>query len=274
MKRLAVLTAMAFGPGVGAVEPEAPLYPASRSAPQIAPTLPQVPRPQLSGTDLVPGSAGRAEVTLPQLPSRHHIRPTVKVEAATEAPKGGLPARGATGGTTTQPTSVQPGPGMPAYPVPPVPDVPAPLEPAPPAPGAPGCAAEGHAAAHRSCWSKIAGWWCYRPSHIWLGFHPTPYQPPFHTQFLCEERAGCGPGGCGVAGHHGPAVGPDAAVGAAARPGIGSRLMGRGKVQPGYATAGETIPGYRLAAPENPSVTGQPVPPVVTGTSYKVPTGK
>lgn len=268
MKRLAVLTAMAFGPALHAVEPEPPLYPTSRSSPPIAPTLPQVPRPQLNGSDLVPGVAGRAEVAIPPMPSRHHLRPTVKVEAGTDATTGGLPPRGSAGGigTGTQPTTVQPAPGMPAYPVP---DMAAPLEPVPPAPAA-GCVGEGCGMAQRSCWSKISAFWCYRPSHIWLGFHPTPYQPPFHTLFLCEEKAGCGPTGCGAPGH----PGPDGAIGAAARPGIGSRLVGRGRVVPGYATAGETVPGYRLAVPESPKVTGQPVPQIVTGTSYKVPTGK
>jgi hypothetical protein len=290
MKRLAILAAAVFGPAVYATPPD----PETQPGAQLAPTLPQVPRPVLKGSDLTQGEAGRAELPLPPTSTRHHIRPTVKVEPGPDSIPAGLPGRGSNGGAGT-PASLPP-----ILPPPPVPDKPTPPPPAPPTPAAPACGADCQAAGHRGAWRQYTTFLFYRPSKIWLGLHPTPYQPPYHTEFLCMEKAGCGPAGCGPAGCAGmgqsgpgvgqpaPGVGQDPAQGPAsgpgpvggpvsrsARPSLVSRLFTRNAVKPdrGWATAGETIPGYRLAVPETPAVTGQryPSPPVV-GTSYRIAT--
>jgi hypothetical protein len=277
MKRLAILAAVVFGPAAHAAPPDAPPIPEFPPGAQLAPTLPQVPRPVLNGTDLKQGEAGRAEIPIPQPPTRHHIRPTVKVEPGPDSIPAGLPARGPNGGTGT---ATLPVPGTPTLPPPPVPDTPA-----PPAPAAPTCGPEGCAAGHRNAWHRFTGFLFYRQSSVYFGLHPTPYVGPYHTLFPCEERAPCGPAGCAAAGHPAPAVGqapapePGPAGGATStRPSLGWRLFNRGgavKPERGWATAGETIPGYRLATPETPAVTGEryPTPPAV-GTSYKVPTGQ
>jgi len=276
MKRLAVLAAAVLGSAVHAAEPDPP------PVPQLAPTLPQIPRPVLSGGDLRQGEAGRAELPPSPAPAHHHIRPTVKVGAGPDGIPAGLPPRGATGGAGTAATAAPPAPVVPSLPPPPVPDKPEPVPPAPAAPPTPSCGPEGCAGGHGGCWAHIKSFLCYRQSKVYFGLHPTPYYQPLHLLFPCHEKAPCGPGGCAVPGHPaGPVVGQDAAPAPAGagtaprvRPGLGSRLFNRDAVKPerGWATAGETIPGYRLAAPESPAITGQPprMPPIV-GTSYKLP---
>lgn len=285
MKRLAVLAATVIGPALHAGDRDPLPIPEVRPAPQAAPTLPQVPRPQLSGTEIKQGEAGRAEVSLPTMPARPHVRPTVKVQPGTDAGTTGLPARGANGGTNQTP----PTPAAPTLPVPPVPDMPAPPAPAPAVVG-PECGTNGCATGRRGTWACVKSFLFYHPSKIYFPVTPTPYRAPL--LFLCEEKAPCGAAGCGGKGHGGLMHGGPTIMGQAGdsvpggatttapattgRPGLGSRLFGRssGKVQPGWATAGETLPGYRLAVPETPAITGQryPTPPLV-GTSYKVPPG-
>lgn len=297
MKRLAVLAAVVFGPAVQAAGPDLPPIPDVRPDPQLAPTLPQIPRPILNGTDLRQGEAGRAEMILPTPPTRHHVRPTVKVEAGPDAAATGLPVRGANGGAGTAQTPAPP-PHIPStLPTPPDKDIPAapakdaPAPPAQAAPGGPDC----HGAAHRGVWRRLTTFLCYHPSKVYYPIHPTPHYAPLNTLFPCEEKGLCGPNGCGAHGYAVPASGqmpgangsptPESAGGtgpagaaapARARPGFVSRLFNRGggnavKVESSWATSGETIPGYRFAVPETPAVTGQryPTPPLV-GTSYKV----
>ena len=326
MRRLAVLAAAVFVPAVHAAGPDLP----TPTGAQTAPVLPQVPRPLLNGETLVPGEAGRAEVAPPAQPVRSRLRPTVRVEPGEGQPAAsrwsvpspnftrttqaavepsdptapaGLPGRGANGGAGA--TAITTPPAKPTLPAPAA----VPAAPVQPAPAAPGCVtADCATGTHGGCWSHCKNWLCFHQTRVWLGCHPTPYVPPFHTQFLCQEKGLCGPAGCNGPGCVAPAgghaaVGPTngatngamnpvpgsdgptgvtTATAAPARPGLGARLFGRRtekekeKVEPGWATAGQTVPGYRLATPENPSITGKgpvavPLATPLVGTSYRAP---
>lgn len=121
----------------------------------------------------------------------------------------------------------------------------------------------GHTAG--SCWAKFKNWLCFKQTPLHFPCKPTLRYAPLYTYAPCVEGYGCA-NGMGA-----PACGPAVATGVA-KQGLGLPPRGVAGGCTPCPTPGEPIlPGYRLANPEAPVVTGQPVPGVIETSSLKVP---
>ena len=137
-----------------------------------------------------------------------------------------------------------------------------------------GCAEGG--AASGMCWTKFKTWLTYKQSCTYppTAGVPTPYYDPVYALFNCQEKGGCGRGGCATGAQHAAATplhpystNPYKTAVVEAAPAD----MGTNPQYVPTAAAGTVLmPGYRFANAENPAATSRGVI-VPTSPSYKIP---